>query len=369
MTDVPERPALISLYGDPHARGLQQAQACPDKVAAVRAAIDNQLAARRQSLCLPETVKFLAAQWDFLQRHDPDGHRETCGIASGYGIAADDLFAYLHLNIVADLAHARVHGVPFGEGCTAWAASDVGVGAWVVKNRDYRGEHGSLQRVFHHRDPAWGGRSLLCVGSLGSPGAFSSGINSDGLAVVDTQVGASDHGVGWLRYFLMTFLLRSCRSVREALERISAMPHAGGGTLVLGDAQGQVAAVELGHRVLAIDASGQRYAARTNHFIGEATAGIALRHEDDDLAQSSLARRSVVCDFLNSDPPLDRAVIQSFMSGHEQSGQAALCRHGHGAVARTLSTAIYTCRIPSLVLSHGAPCRDQWETYLFPPLG
>lgn len=363
MTDTSQ---LIKLCGDPYARGLQQAQTCPAQIAAVRIAVENQIAARRQFLRSPEVVEFLAGQWAFLRIHDPDGHRETCGIAAGFGIAADDLFTYLHLNIITDMEIMRARGTPYGDGCTAWAASAAGVGAWVVKNRDYRGEHGSLQRVFHHSDPAWKGRSLLCVGSLGSPGAFSSGINSDGLAVVDTQVGSSDHGVGWLRYFLMTFLLRSCSSVNEALEQISAIPHAGGGTLVMGDAQGQVAAVELGHRRLAIDAPGLRYTVRTNHFIGAATSGIGLRHQDDELAQSSDARRSVVCGFLQAEPDLELGVIQSLMSGHDQSGQAALCRHGLGAAARTLSTAIYTCKIPALVLSHGAPCLDRWETFSFP---
>ena len=106
-----------------------------------------------------------------------------------------------------------------------------------MKNRDYRGEHGALQQVFRHRDPERGARVLLCVGSLGSPGAFSSGINSDGLAVADTQIGTRDHGIGWLRYFLMTALLRECGCVADALAFIAAVPHAGGGSLVLGDAR------------------------------------------------------------------------------------------------------------------------------------
>jgi hypothetical protein len=42
----------------------------------------------------------------------------------------------------------------------------------VVNNRDLRGEHVGQHRVMLHADPAWRGRELLCVGSLGSPGAY-----------------------------------------------------------------------------------------------------------------------------------------------------------------------------------------------------
>ena len=86
-----------------------------------------------------------------------------------------------------------------------------------MKNRDHRGAVGGLQRVFRHADPEWGGRRVLCVSSLGAPGAFAGGINTDGLAVADTQVGTSDHGEGWLRPFLMTRLLRECATVADAV--------------------------------------------------------------------------------------------------------------------------------------------------------
>ncbi|MBL6431104.1 MAG: hypothetical protein HPM95_07335 [Alphaproteobacteria bacterium] len=55
-----------------------------------------------------------------------------------------------------------------------------------------------------HSGPDIATGSMLCVGSLGSPGAYSSGMNARGLMLADTQIGARTHRVGWLRYFLMT---------------------------------------------------------------------------------------------------------------------------------------------------------------------
>jgi isopenicillin-N N-acyltransferase-like protein len=359
--DVP----VLVLHGDAHARGTQQATLCPDQVAGVRLAVDTRMAGQRHALESPEVHTFLAAQWDFARVNDEPGLAETQGIATGFGLAAETLFAYLHLNVIADMALMRPDGAPDGEGCTAWATRAPGSGgAWVVKNRDYRGEHGALQRVFRHEDPAWGGRVVLCVGSLGSPGAFSSGINSDGLAVVDTQIGTRDHGVGWLRYFLMSYLLRSFGTVADALRQIAALPHAGGGTLVMGDASGAVASVELGHRVSAIEIPGSSWTVRTNHFTSDALAAMMLPPAGDALSQSSPARLGRVSEVLQAcQGAIDLHAIQALMAGHDQTGAAGLCRHAVGDSARTLSTVIYQTKIPSLMISHGPPCTGPWQLY------
>lgn len=356
--------AAVVLRGDAHSRGRQQAEQCPDQAAAVRAAVHGRLAGHEQLLASPKVADFLAGQWKFARAHDPDGIAETEGIAAGFGLAPETLFAYLHMNVVADLAPVPVPRARSDEGCTAWAAPGAGGGAWVVKNRDYRGEHGALQRVFRHEDPAWGSRVMLCVGSLGSPGAFSSGMNSHGLAVVDTQIGTSDHGIGWLRYYLMTELLRRCATVAEALTRIAGLRHAGGGTLVLGDASGAVAAVELGHGASALEGGRASWTARTNHFTDGRLEALMIDRATDDLARSSVGRRTRVCEALESrQGALQCAEIQALMASHDQPGREGLCRHAEADGTRTLSSAIYHTRIGSLVISDGSPCAGSWRSY------
>jgi hypothetical protein len=167
---------------------------------------------------VPKVIGWLDAQHAFMRDNDPDGYVEVQGIAEGFGIAADALFACFYGNIIADLA-----GEPsLSEACTVWAAPRGENGPIVVKNRDARGAHGNLQCVFRHTDPEWSGRRVICVGSLGAPGAFAGGINTNGLAVADTQVGTADHGEGWLRSFLMTRILRECATVAEAVGSSSA---------------------------------------------------------------------------------------------------------------------------------------------------
>ncbi len=360
-------PSPLFLRGDGFARGEQQARLCPQQLPAVRLAVDKRLAGLGASLESAAVLDLLARQWEFSRNHDAAGLAETQGIAAGFGLSAETLFAYLHANVIADLACGLEPEPPGSEGCTAWAARRPGGdGAWVVKNRDYRGEHGALQRVMFHADPAWGQRSMLCVGSLGSPGAFSSGINSDGLSVVDTQIDSRDHGVGWLRYFLMSLLLRSCSSVAQALAQIAAAQHAGGGALVLGDASGAVASVELGHRTKAIAAAGSDWTVRTNHFTDASTAAMSLSRSGDGSVRCSHERRARVSAALQRQhETLDLAAIQALMAGHDLHGVSGPCRHpdGDGEGSRTLSSVIYQTRIPCLVMSDGAPCLGRWHTY------
>lgn len=364
MHDAPAGAPLL-LRGDAYARGELQARLCPDQVPAVRHAVHSRMAGLGDALERPAVADFLAAQWDFARVHDASGFSETLGLAAGFGLGAQTLFAYLHANVIADMTAPPRAQPPAGEGCTAWAArrSDGG-GAWVVKNRDYRGEHGTLQRVFHHADPAWGRRTMLCVGSLGSPGAFSSGINSDGLAVADTQIDTRDHGVGWLRYFLMSHLLRSCATLAQALAQITALQHAGGGSLVIGDATGDVAAVELGHGALAAEGAGAPWTVRTNHFTAVPTAAMGMAAAGADAARCSHDRRGRVRDTLQARRgEMDMAAIRALMAGHDQDGRSGPCRHAQGDGSRTLSTVVYGTRIPSLVMSDGAPCLGRWHSY------
>lgn len=351
-------PPLLTLQGTAYERGLAQARTRPDLVDAVQRAVRGRLEGLQAARQRPHVRELLAAQAAFLEQHDRSGFDESRGVADGFGLTHDELLAYLHGNVIADLARGAP---PATDGCTAWALQKPAAqGALVVKNRDYRGEHGLLQHVFVHEGADLRGRRLLCVGSLGSPGAFSSGLNSDGLAVVDTQIATHDHGVGWLRYFLMTALLRRCANVTEALSWLRSVPHAGGGTLVLGDRQGRLATVELGHRTGAVVESGGPWVARTNHFVSAALAAQTLGG-GDDLTDSSTARLDHVRRALQDQTRLDAAEARRLMSSHDEVG--GLCRHARRGSSGTLCCAIYDTERLSLRLSHGNPCSAPWRTY------
>lgn len=351
----------LILTGSAMERGQQQAALCPALTAQTRSAVYGRLQLLKTALARPEVADFLQAQKHFLLANDRPGFDESLGISQGYGLAHDDLLAYLHANVVADMSlEPDSPGLAPTDGCTAWAYASAGP-AWVVKNRDYRGEHGVLQQVFLHQNPDWQARMLLCVGSLGSPGAFSSGMNSDGLAVADTQISTRDHGPGWLRYFLMTALLRECSTVQQALAFISAVPHAGGGAIVMGDRHGQVASVALGHQRASHAVSSTQWVAHTNHCVEPALAR-DVRLPQDDPTDCTFTRLQQVEQALSHlTGHMDLAQARTLMSSHRDLG--GICRHAHGDSSRTLSCVTYDTAHATLHMSHGNPCNAPWVSY------
>lgn len=326
-------PPLIVLEGDAHARGLGQARACPDAAPAVREAVRSRVAAAITDTQAARA--FLAAQRDATARLAPEALAELAGIAKGFGLDADEVFVFLHLGCLADLA-----ALPDDrDGCTAFARAGI-----VAKNRDFRPEHAALQRAFAHRDPAWGGRSVLGLGSLGAPGAWSSGMNSDGLALADTQIATAEHGPGILRYFLMNRLLAGCTTVAEALDLIRALPHAGGGSLVLADASGAAAAVELRHGRVEIEQSA--CVARTNHYTSAPDRFAPVGHSAARLA----TLRAVLPG--TADP---RAILALH-------SPEALCRH-EADPSLTLAGAVYDTARPRASIAFGPPCTTPWRVF------
>jgi isopenicillin-N N-acyltransferase like protein len=353
----PAVPALLA--GDPCQRGRAQANLPDTDAVAVRAAIALRLDQGAAALSRPEACAFIAEQDRLLRELDPDGAAELDGIAEGFGLPSCQLLAYLHLGVVAEIAE---------EGCSTFAHAGAHAGErpapLLAKNRDYRGEHAALQRVFLHRDPARPDRDMLCVGSLGSPGAFSSGMNAHGLALVDTAVATRDHGPGLLRYFLMTRLLRQCRDVPEALAEIARLPHAGGGTVTLADAAGRHAAVEFGHRRTAVENDPAPFRARTNHFLLEGPREAFVAGAQDAGAANTHARLVRIRRWLaalTAVPSPDDAA--RLMAGHAEGDRAALCRHGEDGGSGTISSSLFAPATRTLYFCPGNPCSGRWFAY------
>lgn len=340
----------LHLSGGPRARGRAQAEAAPRAAGAVREAVEMRLGrARAEGRLGRRADAFLEEAHAVCARVVPAALAEIEGIAEGFRLTPDAVFAYLHLGVLADLAAGPA---AHADGCSVWAVASGADGPLVVKNRDFRGEHVGLQRVFAHRDPDWAGNAVLCIGSLGSPGAYSSGVNAHGLALVDTQVATADHAPGVLRYFVMSEILGRCADVAAALDLLVTIPHAGGGTLVMADRSGALAAVELGASRIAVERSAG-WVARTNHFVSDDLASATLRDAGDPMGESSVQRLAALRARV---PGADRTpqTALDLMGAH--GGAGALCRHGEDGDARTISGAVFACAPGTLYLADGFAC-------------
>lgn len=361
-SEAPTAEPLV-FHGGPRERGRAQAVARPDLVPAVRAAVERRLGEVAGALDRPDICAFLAEQRAATERLYPEVLDEIRGIADGFGIGEGRLFAFLHASTIADLLE-RDAAEP--DGCTAFAVRTPD-GALLAKNRDYRDEHRALQQVMLHR-PARG-RAFLVVGSLGAPGCFSSGINAEGLAAADTATRTRALGPGLHRYFLLTLLLERSADVAAALTLVRATPHTGGGCLVLADAAGAVAAVELGHRRLGIERGTAGWIGRTNHHLLAETAPADLVTPGTARAHAhSKARLSVLRAALARlpEPPGADAVGQ-LLARHGDGPEPAFCRHGGDDLAATLSGAIWDTASRRLLFCAGPPCSGAWRAFDLEP--
>lgn len=203
---------------------------------------------------------------------------------------------------------------------------------------------------------------MLCVGSAGSPGAYSSGINAAGLALVDTHISSRDHGVGWLRYFTMTRILATCRTVPQALAFVRTRRHAGGGSITLADNCGHVACVEFGTDKVGIDEGARVW--RTNHFVSPDLCASNVTSDGCRIAANSADRFA----YLSRQVPVGHwsvARAARLMATHTADAPdcAPLCQHGQKDAARTISAALFACRMLRLYFLEGNPCEGQWRFY------
>lgn len=353
----------VILAGSPYERGRQQADQCPDMVTAVRQIVLRRLEDAGCHLASPRVRSYLDDLHQFHTTHDPEIIKEASGVSDGFGIQAERLLDYLMLSLVEDLNNTCDES---GE-CTAFAASAHNGGVILAKNRDYRQEHIAIQRVFHHQDPGWNGREVLCVGSLGSPGNFSSGMNSDGLAIADTASRTTRHGVGRHRYFLLTRLLVRCATVSDALHEISSTPHAGGGTIILGDASGCMAAAELGACTVNMEIRHEGWVGRTNHFTGTATKWLNRTATGAEGAFRNSERRLMSLHQLLSGDTAEMRndVAASILSYRGRQYDDALCRMGGRDHPETISGSIYDTRQRCLWFTHGKPSDGEWHEFSF----
>jgi len=342
----------LILKGSPFERGMLQAELCPEMIDSVRENIISQVDTYKDLLKSDRNRAYLKAQVILTEKYVPEVFDEVKGIAKGFELGIDDLFKFYHLRIIRDM-----------DGCTTWAVSLSGEGAVVGKNRDLAAGSHALQRVFIHQDPAWQQNKILSVGSLGAPCAYSSGINSYGLCLADTNILTSDHGQGICRYFLMPFLLANGKSTGQALKMIADLPHAGGGSLTLGDKFADIAVVELGHTCVDVKTNAP-WLAKTNHFDSDQLGSsniisgrqANIKNSRDRLRFIKGRTRDVHQKF-----SLEEAIeLQRSHGGDSNDG---ICRHIEKDTSSTISGVIYTCVDKSLYFSDGNPCQSPWYKF------
>jgi len=357
-TEIP----LISIGGTHYEmgrqHGLQVVRLRPLIVAAIKARfaqIKSDGSDERFESLVQETA-------EVLREVDPPILEMIRGQAEALGVEFDtllcyDLVSYLRTNLLAK--RSMVSG-----GCTTWAAVGSATAdgePLLVKNRDYRPEHLPLQ-VFVTATPTDGYRYIY-GSSAGSPGVFQSGMNEKGLAIADTHVSSTDIGPGLPDYSLMMHILEKHGTVRSALDYLSSVPRMGRNNLILADAGGDLAVVELGCHHFAIVEAQSDIVVNTNHFVSPSLKDSFVDCSLPPVKGNSFHRYDLVKRELEAvRGNIDVAFAQRLMATHA-GPLASICRHleldGQRA---TIATTIYQPACRTLRFCHGYPCQSPYHT-------
>ena len=342
----------LSVTGSPYERGLATSRAGHSLKAEVR----HRIALAESFLAGEE--EWLRRQWQCQLTHVPDVCEQIEGLAAGFDVTVEALFG-MHIRYAIE--DRRTAAAAEEEGCSAFAVRSAPGRVLVSKNRDNPPYFAPLQLLLRQSDPAWAGRETVAVGSFGSAPAASSGMNSDGFCMADTAVRTADLGFGVLRYYLMEALLSRCRTVADAVAFIRSVPHVGGGNLILGDATGAMAAVEIVHsRVHVEEDAGRGWVARTNHHTEPDLARRLMERLGTDRPQNSEGRLAFLQESLAPGVAgWTETDCAALLASHGLRGHPALCRHTPDTI--TLSGVVFDAAGRSLLQSQGSPCGGDWR--------
>ncbi len=353
----------FQVQGDHYSMGRQHGQ----QVRSLRPAILEAMAARQHQIegdGADERFETLVRDTaDVMAAADPECVALVRGQAEALEIDFHALMRYgLTSYLRDDLLTRRP---PAGEGCTTWAASGVSTADGrpiLVKNRDYRLEHLRLQIVVRAR-PARG-YEYCFVGSAGSPGVFSGGINAAGLAVADTHVSSTDLGPGLPDYALMMRLLEEHDSVASALDYLRAAPRLGRNNLILADAAGALAVFEIGHRRFGLRETRAGVLVNTNHFVSSDLEQSCVEVESPSMQGNSQARhRRVTAALAQAHGQIDETLAKALMAAHA-GPLDSICRHpAPGSETATISCSIFRPAERRMAFCHGLPCEGGYDAY------
>ena len=265
------------------------------------------------------------------------------GLAAGSGVPIRKLALCSAMeSVFSDLTKVTAPAV--SAGCSAMAVTGRRTASGepiLAHNFDYLPV--LQQFYFIRRTSPAGGLQSADLAFTSIPGAID-GVNEAGLAIACNYAYAVDKGpVGPTVTMLIAEALSRCRTIAETVEYFRSMPRIGGGLLMLGDADGRIAALELSNTRVEVRDATDGHLSHTNRYCHSDMAAIELQ---DDVAyaegaprvlqgrvvhQSSTLRDSRFQDLIASAESFTPETIQRVMGDHganDDPSADTVCMHG-----------------------------------------
>ena len=344
---------LVEVAGSHRGMGRQFGEQLRDEVRAYSQMWLGKASARsglsREEL-LAQMTGFVRA----IEEYAPHLAEEVQGVAEGAGIPELEAFS---IQVRMELLHAG----PPPPSCTTFALTGVHTatgGTIVGQNVDLDAEvedFGLILKMKPDDAPA----VLMYV----SPGLVSYvGLNEAGLAVHGNLLNAPGWRAGFPRY-LLTRLMLEQSTVADALEAGLRPRRASSRNLILGDADGNVADLELtvdDHRVLRSD---DGVLIHTNHYLADGLCELSTTHTPPG---SSVHRQCRMTDLLAAAKrPISVEDLQGFFRDHD-GHPGSICAHERpGSTSKTVASLISEPAAGRLHAAFGSPCQHDYAVYEF----
>lgn len=187
----------------------------------------------------------------------PELCQEIKGLAEGLMVSYEDLSVWL----LTMYGHGDVHG------CTCFCYTASG-STYLARNSDMFPElKDTCESILYRPD-----NGCIFLGHSTSFVQMEDGMNEHGLAVGINFLMSKNYKPGLNTGMIVRHVLESCRSVKEAVDRIGRLPIATTQNIILADRSGDMAVVESSPQKIVIrrPQSGKTWLVSANHFVSMA---------------------------------------------------------------------------------------------------
>ena len=281
-----------------------------------------------------------------LHRVYPEACEEMEGIAEGAGLRFEDICA---LNLTCEMAPSA---------CSVYGFADGHGSVWLGKSDDLpQAELGTNAVHFTIPEEAIPSVQMHFVGTLWT----TSAVNAEGFCLGMTGLsGRKVDEQGWPTLLLLHHLAERCGTVVEAEEICLAFGiRSGGMSILMGDAQGDVAILETHVEGQAIRRPDRRRQAvwQTNHCCSQSLAAV----DDPQNPLLPNSRERMEC-LTRLDPTVERSMAGLCRLFRTHDAPAGICQHGEGGL-HTDSAIILSPQQQTLWATAGAPCTHSFVSY------
>lgn len=376
---------VLNCRGDHYTMGILQGEARREQLRRMHKTLvefsgfqSNRVAERALRRAAPPVARILGRAGKYLlgrdlQQRYPEQYDRVLGIAEGAHVPLHYLFVAPIIEFALNRTSYRTPGA-----CTALAVTSeksLTDEPIIAKNFDY--PDAARDSYLARRSQPAGLASSIEI-THAPLGGSHEGINEHGLAI--TYNYGSFRGPASGRVTITTLvqeMLELCRSVRDAIEYLRGRPRMGGALLMLADAEGEIASVEVAPDQLAVrrPTDDRPWLVHANHAVTREIEIKDIPHEAVfsrwypkalrglPVQESSLRRHERAGQLLTSADRVGEDALATMLADHGSSGvgdDATICRHGP-YYETTCSVLLFPKR-RAMAVAFGAPCTQQFST-------